>query len=193
MSDETPLSNTQILVEIRAEREALEQSSRPHSGNLVAVAHGSVEQKRLQQRAHPVVVVPIKWWSFVASYTAAARPIAREAAERRLLYGVSLALDRLLDALSEHEHDGPMCALRVQPVVPRPQHAPSGYRVARPQRLWSGAQAPKPWTARKRYAYAEIRVNIIEPSEEQRARDEDSDREVAAAVAGRAQRVPPGA
>ena len=37
-------------------------------------------------------------------------PIAREAAERRLMYGVSLALDRLLDALSEHEHEGP-CAL----------------------------------------------------------------------------------
>ena len=39
-----------------------------------------------------------------------ASPLARQAAERRLLYGVSLALDRLLDVLAEHEHEGP-CAL----------------------------------------------------------------------------------
>ena len=37
-------------------------------------------------------------------------PLARQAAERRLLYGTSLAIDRLIDALSEHDHEGP-CAL----------------------------------------------------------------------------------
>ena len=47
-------------------------------------------------------------------------PLARQAAERRLLYGVSLALDRLIETLSEHDHEGPCPACGCSPIARDP-------------------------------------------------------------------------
>ena len=104
-------------------------------------------------------------------------PLARQAAERRLLYGVSLALDRILDALEEHDH--PPCdhcgcsPSRADPTVLRAA-------IALLDRSGFAPSVRLQHSTEEDAGIREIRVNIIEPSPEQRAADEDSDREVAA-------------
>ena len=104
-----------------------------------------------------------------------ASPLARQAAERRLLYGVSLALDRILDALEDHDH--PPCdhcgcsPSRADPTV---------LRAALGLLDRSGFGPGVRLQHSNEESIREIRVNIIEPSPEQRALDAESDREVAA-------------
>ena len=107
-----------------------------------------------------------------------ASPLARQAAERRLLYGVSLALDRLLDVLSEHEHEGPCPACGCSPIARDPVVIRAALGLL--DRSGFGPNVRLEHTTEEREGIREIRVNIIEPSPEQRAADEDSDREVAA-------------
>ncbi len=94
-----------------------------------------------------------------------------------MLLGVSFALDRLLDAVAEHDH--PPCdhcgcsPSKADPTVLRAAIAlldRSGFGPG--LRLQHSTEDE---------VVSEIRVNIIEPSPEQVAADEDSDREVAAA------------
>ena len=95
-------------------------------------------------------------------------PLARQAAERRLLYGVSLALDRLIDAVSEHEHEGPCELMRVFTPGTRPRCTSRGSRSARPLRLMVRGSRSAP-TEEEEVRVGEVRVTIVEPSAEQRA------------------------
>ena len=105
-------------------------------------------------------------------------PLARQAAERRLLYGVSLALDRLIDVLSEHDHEGPceLCgvsALTRDPVVIRAALGVldrSGYGPGLTLR-----------TEEEEVRVGEVRITIVEPDPEQLAEYEASDRALQAA------------
>ena len=105
-------------------------------------------------------------------------PIAREAAERRLLYGVSLALDRLLDALSEHEHEGPCetCGCNAS------SRDPNTLRAAIALLDRSGFGPGLKLTAEDEQRIGEVRVTIVEPDPEQLSEYEASDRAAAAAV-----------
>ena len=96
-----------------------------------------------------------------------------------MLLGVSFALDRLLDAVSEHDHEP--CALcgcdpsKADPTVLRAAIALLDHSGFGPGlRLHTTTEEDD-------QGLKEIRVRIIEPSPEQRAADEDSDREVVAA------------
>ena len=104
MMSERIISNTQILAEIRAEREALEKIKvdleQPRRGALC----GAKTSAGTPCRRRPTIGCAR------CALHGGGSPLARQAAERRLLLGTSLALDRLIDAVSEHEHDGP-CAL----------------------------------------------------------------------------------
>ena len=93
-----------------------------------------------------------------------------------MLLGVSFALDRLLDAVAEHDH--PPCdhcgcsPSKADPTVLRAAIAlldRSGFGPG--LRLQHSTEDE---------VISEIRVNIVEPSAQQLAIDEDSDREVAA-------------
>ena len=92
---------------------------------------------------------------------------------------MSLSLDRLLDALEEHDHppcDHCGCSPgRADPTVLRAAIAlldRSGFGPG--IRLQHSNKEDE-------QGIREIRVRIVEPSQEQRAADEESDREVAAA------------
>ena len=106
-------------------------------------------------------------------------PLARQAAERRLLYGVSLAIDRLIDALSEHDHEGPCALCGCSPLARDPVAIRAALGVLDRSGFGPGLRLHTT-TEEDGQGIREIRVNIIEPSPEQRAADEDSDREVAA-------------
>ena len=169
MSDETPLSNTQILAEIRQERESLERLKatlgQPRRGAScgATTSAGTPCKRRPIQGGHRCVL------------HGGGSPLAREAAERRLLYGVSLALDRLLDALSEHEHDGP-CALCGCNASSRD---PNTLRAAIALLDRSGFGPGLKLTAVDEQRIGEIRVTIVEPDPEQLAEYEASDRAAA--------------
>ena len=105
-------------------------------------------------------------------------PLARQAAERRLLYGVSLALDRLIDAVSEHEHEGPCELCGCSPLARDPVVIRAALGVL--DRSGYGPNLTLR-TEEEEVRVGEVRVTIVEPSPEQRAADEDSDREVAGA------------
>ena len=171
MSDGTLISNTQILAEIRAEREALEKIKvdleQPRRGALCGAKTSAGTPCRRR---------PIKGGARCVLHGGGS-PIAREAAERRLLYGVSLALDRLLDALSEHEHDGPcaLCGCNASSRDPNTLRA----AIALLDRSGFGPGLTLR-TEEEEVRVGEVRVTIVEPDPEQRAADEDSDREVAA-------------
>ena len=107
-----------------------------------------------------------------------ASPLARQAAERRLLYGVSLALDRLIDAVSEHEHEGPCELCGCSPLARDPVVLRAALGVL--DRSGFGPNLTL-HTTEEEVRVGEVRVTIVEPSPEQRAADEDSDREVAGA------------
>ena len=171
MSDQTPLSNAQILAEIRQEREALERVKttlgQPRRRGVLCGAQTST--------GAPCRRRPIKG-GVRCVFHGGGSPLAREAAERRLLYGVSLALDRLLDALSEHEHDGP-CALCGCNALSRD---PVTLRAAIAVLDRSGFGPGLKLTAEDEQRISEIKVTIVEPDPEQLAGYEASDREVAA-------------
>ena len=106
-----------------------------------------------------------------------ASPLARQEAERRLLLGVSLSLDRLLDALEEHDH--PPCeACGCSPGRADPTILRVALGVLDRSGFSPGVRLQH--STEEDTGIREIRVNIIEVSPEQRASDEDSDREVAA-------------
>ena len=169
---ETLISNTQILTEIRAEREALEQIKvtleQPRRGALCGAKTSAGTPCRRR---------PIKGGARCVLHGGGS-PIAREAAERRLLYGVSLALDRLLDALSEHEHDGPCALCGCNPSSRDPNTLRAAIALLDRSGFGPGLTLR---TEEEEVRVGEVRVTIVEPSQEQRAADEDSDREVAAA------------
>ena len=106
-------------------------------------------------------------------------PLARQAAERRLLYGTSLALDRLIDALSEHDHEGPCALCGCSPLARDPVAIRAAIALLDRSGFGPGIHLSHS-NEEDEQGIREIRVNIIEPSPEQRAADEDSDREVAA-------------
>ena len=168
------ISNTEILEEIRAEREALEkvQTALEHPRREGALCGAKTAS------GHPCRRAPIKGGARCVLHGGAS-PLARQEAERRLLLGVSLSLDRLLDALSEHDHppcDHCGCSPgRADPTVLRAAIAlldRSGFGPG--IRLQHSNEEDE-------QGIREIRVRIVEPSQEQRAADEESDREVAAA------------
>ena len=173
MSDGTLISNTQILAEIRAEREALEKIKvdleQPRRGALCGAKTSAGTPCRRR---------PIKGGTRCVLHGGGS-PIAREAAERRLLYGVSLALDRLLDALSEHEHDGPCALCGCNPS----SRDPNTLRAAIALLDRSGFFGPglTLHTTEEEVCVDEVRVTIVEPDLEQQAYDEASDRALRAA------------
>ena len=171
---ESNISNAEILAAIRAEREALENLKitlgQPRREGAMCGAKTAA--------GNPCRRSPIRGGSRCVLHGGAS-PLARQEAERRLLLGVSLSLDRLLDALEEHDHppcDHCGCSPgRADPTVLRAAIAlldRSGFGPG--IRLQHSNEEDE-------QGIREIRVRIIEPSPEQRAADEDSDREVAAA------------
>ena len=104
-------------------------------------------------------------------------PLARQAAERRLLYGVSLALDRLLDVLSEHDHEGPCetCGCNAS------SRDPVVIRAALGLLDRSGYGPGLTLRTEEEEPVGEIRVTIVEPDPEQLAEYEASDRALQAA------------
>ena len=175
MSDQTPLSNTQILAEIRAEREALEKLKttlgQPRRGALCGAKTSMGTSCRRR---------PIRGGARCVLHGGGS-PLAREAAERRLMYGVSLALDRLLDSLSEHEHDGPCALCGCNPS----SRDPNTIRAAIAVLDRTGYGPGLTLHTEEVEPVSEVRVHIIEPSSEQLAEYEASDREAAAAAAER--------
>ena len=176
MSDETPpVNDTQTeLAAIRTEREALE---------TLKVTLGQPRREGATCGAKTAAGNPCRRAPIVGGTRCVlhggASPLARQEAERRLLLGVSLSLDRLLDALEEHDHppcDHCGCSPgRADPTVLRAAIAlldRSGFGPG--IRLQHSNEEDE-------QGIREIRVRIVEPSQEQRAADEESDREVAAA------------
>ena len=102
-------------------------------------------------------------------------PLARQAAERRLLYGVSLALDRLIDAVSEHEHDGPCKLCGCSPLARDPVVIRAALGVL--DRSGFGPGLRLQHSTEDQEGIREIRVNIVKPDKEQLAEYEASDRE----------------
>ena len=175
MSDETPLSNTQILAEIRTERESLERLKATlgqRRGDLLCGAATSA--------GPPCRRRPIKGGARCVLHGGGS-PLAREAAERRLMYGVSLALDRLLDALSEHEHDGPCALCGCSPS----SRDPNTLRAAIALLDRSGFGPGVTLHTEEEAHVGEVRITIVDPDPEQLAEYEASDREAAAAAAER--------
>ena len=104
-------------------------------------------------------------------------PLARQAAERRLLYGVSLALDRLIDAVSEHEHEGPCELCGCSPLARDPVVIRAALGVL--DRSGYGPNLTL-HTTEEEVRVGEVRVTIVEPDPEQLAEYEASDREALA-------------
>ena len=172
MSDGTLISNTQIPAEIRAEREALEQIKvtleQPRLGALCGAKTSTGTPCRRR---------PIKGGARCVLHGGGS-PIAREAAERRLLYGVSLALDRLLDALSEHEHDGPCALCGCNPSSRDPNTLRAAIALLDRSGFGPGLTLR---TEEEEARVGEVRVTIVEPDPEQLAEYEASDRAALAA------------
>ena len=170
MSDGTLISNTQILAEIRAEREALEKIKvdleQPRRGAKCG-ANTSADT--------PCRRSPIKGGTKCVLHGGGS-PLARQAAERRLLYGVSLALDRLIDVLSEHEHEGPCetCGCNASARDPVVIRAALGV-------LDRSGYGPNLTlhTTEEEVRVGEVRVTIVEPDPEQLAEYKASDRAAA--------------
>jgi hypothetical protein len=167
MSDGTLISNTQILAEIRAEREALAQIKvtleQPRRGALCGAKTSAGTPCRRR---------PIKGGARCVLHGGGS-PIAREAAERRLLYGVSLALDRLLDTLSEHEHDGPCALCGCNPSSRDPNTLRAAIALLDRSGFGPGLTLR---TEEEEVRVGEVRVTIVEPDSEQLAEYEASDR-----------------
>ena len=181
MSDETPANDPHAeldshaeLAEIRQEREKLEKLkltlNQPRRDRELcgAKTSGGSSCRRY----------PIKGGTRCVLHGGGS-PLARMEAERRLLYGVSLALDRLLDALSEHEHEGecPTCGCNASSRDPNTLRA----AIALLDRSGFGPGL-KLTTEDREDGIREVRVTIVEPDPERLAEYEASDREAAAAA-----------
>ena len=101
-------------------------------------------------------------------------PLARQAAERRLLYGVSLALDRLIETLSEHDHEGPCPACGCSPVARDPVVLRAALGVL--DRSGFGPGLRLQHSTDNEDTLREVRVRIVEVSAEQLEKDQASDR-----------------
>ena len=106
-----------------------------------------------------------------------ASPLARQAAERRLLYGVSLALDRLIETLSEHDHEGPCPACGCSPLTRDPVVIRGTALGVLDRRAVFGPGLRLQHSTEDQEGIREIRVNIVKPDKEQLAEYEASDRE----------------
>ena len=173
MSNPTPLSNTQILAEIRTEREALERLKatlgQPRRGALCGAKTSMGTSCRRR---------PIRGGARCVLHGGGS-PLAREAAERRLMYGTELALDRLLDSLSEHEHDGPCALCGCNPSSRDPNTIRAAIAVLDRTGYGPGLKLT---TVDREEVISEIRVHIVEPDPEQLAEYDASDRAAAAAA-----------
>ena len=107
-----------------------------------------------------------------------ASPLARQAAERRLLYGVSLALDRLLDVLAEHDHEGPCALCGCSPLARDPVVIRAALGLL--DRSGFGPGVRLEHSTEDRAALKEIRVRIVDVDQKQLAEYEASDKEVLA-------------
>ena len=96
-----------------------------------------------------------------------------------MLLGVSFALDRLLDAVAEHDHE-PCALCGCDPSKADPTVLRAAVSLLDRSGFGPGVRLQHS-TEEDEQGIREIRVRIVEPSPEQRAADEDSDREVAAA------------
>ena len=96
-----------------------------------------------------------------------------------MLLGVSFALDRLLDAVAEHDHE-PCALCGCDPSKADPTVLRAAIALLDRSGFGPGVRLQHS-TEEDDQGLREIRVRIIEPSPEQLAADEDSDREVAAA------------
>ena len=167
------MSDTQNeLVEIRAERKRLEKLQldlqQPRRGALCGAktaAGGNCKRSPIPGGSRCVL-------------HGGASPLARQEAERRLLLGVSFALDRLLDAVSEHHHavPCPMCGCNPSRNDPNVLRA----AVALLDRSGFGPGVTLSHT-NEEHDIREIRVNIVEPDPSQLAEYEASDRAALAA------------
>ena len=171
---ETPISNTQILKEIRAERESLEklklaldQPRRSRELCGAKTSSGSTCRRYPPAGAARCVL------------HGGASPLSRMAAEQKLLRGVSLALDRLLDALSEHEHEGPCALCGCNPSSRDPNTLRAALGLLDRSGFGPGLRLQHS-NEEDEQGISEIRVNIVDVSPQQRAIDEDSNREVEA-------------
>ena len=171
---ESNLSNTQILAEIRAEREALE---------TIKVTLGQPRREGAMCGAKTAAGNPCRRAPIVGGSRCClhggASPLARQEAERRMLLGVSFALDRLLDAVAEHDHE-PCALCGCDPSKADPTVLRAAVALLDRSGFGPGVRLQHS-TEEDEQGIREIQVRIIEPSPEQRAADEDSDREVAGA------------
>ena len=101
-------------------------------------------------------------------------PLARQAAERRLLYGVSLALDRLIETLSEHDHEGPCPACGCSPVARDPVVLRAALGVL--DRSGFGPGLRLQHSTDNEDTLREVRVTIVEPDPKQLEEYAASDR-----------------
>ena len=102
-------------------------------------------------------------------------PLARQAAERRLLYGVSLALDRLIETLSEHDHEGPCAACGCSPLARDPVVLRAALGVLDRSGFGPGLRLQHSSTEDDQ-GIREIRVNIVQPDPKQLEEYAASDR-----------------
>ena len=164
MSDPTP---SEILTEIRAEREALEKLQttlgQRRRGDLCGAKTSA---------GPPCRRLPIRGGNRCIMHGGGS-PLARQEAERRLMLGVSLALDRLIDALSEHEHDGPCALCGCNPSSRDPNTLRAAIAVLDRSGFGPGLKLT---TVDQEEAISEIRVHIVQPDPEQLAEYEASDR-----------------
>ena len=167
------MSDTQNeLVEIRAERKRLEKLQldlqQPRRGALCGAktaAGGNCKRSPIPGGSRCVL-------------HGGATPLARMEAERRLLLGVSFALDRLLDAVSEHHHALPCPACGCNPS----RNDPNTIRAATALLDRSGfGPGVKLQHTTEEDELREIRVHIVKPDPEQLAEYEASDRAALAA------------
>ena len=95
-----------------------------------------------------------------------------------MLYGVSLALDRLIDAVSEHEHEGPCEFCGCSPLARDPVVIRAALGVLDRSGFGPGLRLQH---STEDQDISEIKVRIVEPDPEQLAEYEASDRAALAA------------
>ena len=160
------------LTEIRAEREKLEQLKLTLGQSRRGALCGAKTSAGTPCRRRPIR------GGRRCVLHGGGSPIAREAAERRLLYGVSLALDRLLDALSEHEHEGPCALCGCNPSSRDPNTLRAAIALLDRSGFGPGLKLT---TLDREEEIREVRVHIVKPDPEQLAEYAASDRVALAA------------
>ena len=100
-------------------------------------------------------------------------PIAREAAERRLRFGAGRAIDRLTDALSEHEHDMTCGTCGCNPSSRDPNTIRAAIAVLDRAGFGPGLTL---LTTEHEQRVGEVRITIVEPDAAQLEKYRASDR-----------------